>query len=1037
MMHTHNNLIGRSRRAMQQGQTIVVALLVLLLMAFVGGLFVSIVTHTLNTAARSNRVTTADAYAASGIRFADDQLTQSLDGADWRPPLQNTVAAAFQPQDANGQARYAAYVTANNLQPAPAQDPDKAYLDQGYARYTIGSGRFLLRLTYDPAGLSNPNNTGPPGSAYTDPQARYIKIEAVGREGVVDQNDPTTYQNAPPTRLAAYLVEYKAIGITDYARFETNPDKRSDIMALGVASREYVEVPADGIVTPGVFDFLGGTTNVGLNPIVTDYGSPDAYMQLTAASPLLPNPLAGTGAAPTGYTVVPGGGPIRVNGSARFYGENHLYLNRGTTNAFNETAEIAGDLLLDGFNPGTSASPSVPNTGQNAALILNPPAGSAPLVTDYVEPTNTLKAGGYDTHSSAVRDAGTTPDVNGDPRNINRLEPPTLDTVNPATSLTRYRALTENAAPRLVDPALSSSYAAGSAASGFGQAIYVDNSSDVQTESSKVVGGYTLVDEWLHRASAGAANHWLASFYRPPGVDIVLGRQRITDATGAAKTFYGVRLTRSDTDGAGQPLLWKDPGSGASSTTLTASYRSLNASNDLATVPAQASAAYPPYAANPNNDVIIYAEGNVRVRGVVSADANDPGPATDYGTAYSVGGGNDDTVPRHVTIVTNGTAYIEGNLLRGNPQSSITVLAHDYVCVNTTQFLAGALLDENPVGTQPPGAYTGGPDLSALDFTGSDDVLLQEFQFGLPGDTPAGTYKDASGNKLLALYYSAGPSAPGSTSADFDILDPRSGSSINGGGTPFTTPVLTNTLTSTGSNANALFRTTFDLTGLATLTAATQSQALQLAVRRSPGTEGTVNTQDLLLERAAILPMDIRIEAVLFAQTRSFFVIPGDWFNTSSDDNLQNFASSGGTARPGVDMSGSLASLAQQRYPFFGQPIDMKITINGSVSEARPADISSQTAWMQKWGWIPRFHGSLAGGTGEINGHTPVPTSIPSVGLSIIYNPLAGYPYYQAAGTPGYLRTDLTGRPLPYAPKLPVCQGLLYAGQSTDQPVLP
>ncbi len=79
------------RQAMQQGQTIVVALLVLLLLGFVGGLFASIVTRNLRNAGRSNRIQTADYYAEAGIRFADDQLTQSLDGADWRPPLQYKI----------------------------------------------------------------------------------------------------------------------------------------------------------------------------------------------------------------------------------------------------------------------------------------------------------------------------------------------------------------------------------------------------------------------------------------------------------------------------------------------------------------------------------------------------------------------------------------------------------------------------------------------------------------------------------------------------------------------------------------------------------------------------------------------------------------------------------------------------------------------------------------------------------------------------------------------------------------------------------
>ena len=53
------------------------------------------------------------------------------------------------------------------------------------------------------------------------------------------------------------------------------------------------------------------------------------------------------------------------------------------------------------------------------------------------------------------------------------------------------------------------------------------------------------------------------------------------------------------------------------------------------------------------------------------------------------------------------------------------------------------------------------------------------------------------------------------------------------------------------------------------------------------------------LERVAVLPMDIRIEAVLYAQTRSFFVIPGAWFNTATaSDTLDAFEANGGVTRP-------------------------------------------------------------------------------------------------------------------------------------------
>ena len=1027
----------RRSQKLQRGQSIVVALLVLLLLAFVGGLFASIVTRNLRSAARSGRVENADFYAQAGLRFADDQLTHSTDGADWRPPLMFQLATNI-PADAHGSARYNAIKA--TLPVIAAQDPDRAFLEQGFARYTIGQGRFLLRLTY---------SAGTVGTA--DPRARYIKIESVGRDGVIDDKDPTTYSNAPATRLNATLVEYKAIGITDYARFETNPDKRSDVMALGVASQYHpntgnTDPTPQGIITPGVYDFTSPTV-LPAYPIITEYGAADAYISTGGQVTLNPN----VGSATPATNAVPGGGSIHANGTVRFYGLNHVYLNNTGQNsgALGETLEVGGDLLLDSYDPKTLL------TGvQNAAVVLYPlQTGITPTAADYVTPSNdpgspvaTYPNGGFSTHAGLVRDAGTGTDAKGLPRNVARLEPPTLDSTDPVSNLTRYRALTQKSAPRAANDNGTGVFASGTVAypvtdpgagvDGYGQSIYVNNSSDIQAESSRVLGGATLVDEWLHRTEG--RNNWTANFYRPPGVDIVLGRQTVNvpDPTGAAapvrKAFYGVRLTRTDVDGAGQPVTWKKPdGTGSIGGTLTISYDDLYASNDPAANPATLTdpggTGYPAktaYQANPNNDVVIYAEGNVRVRG--AASAADAGLATDAGAA-------NDALPRHITIVTNGTAYIDGALVRGNPDSSISVLAHDYVCVNTTQFLAGAQVDENPAGTRPPDAYAD-PALRALNFSASDEVLLQEF---------SGAKANAAGQGPN-LYVSGGPGASGSAQADFDVLDPRTGFSLvapPGNNAPFTaSPISTGapTYSSTGAGTSTFSRTTYNFTGVTF--GLSDSQFYQLAVRRTPVPTDPTATQDFLLERAAVLPMDVKIEATLFAQTRSFFVIPGEWFNTSSDDNMGDFVTHRAAGQPLRDQrTGTDASvLDAARYPFYGQPIDLKITVYGSVSEARPAAIDAQTAWMLHWGWIPHYHGSTFDPTltPELAGHTAgtAAVPVPAIGLALVYNPLAAYPYNAGGGF--YLRTDKYGRPLPSAPKLPVCAGLLYAGQSFDQPIL-
>ena len=198
-------------------------------------------------------------------------------------------------------------------------------MQQGFTRYNTANGRFLLRVTYDPLGQSTAAN----------PTARYLKIESVGREGTVDPTDPTTYGNQPVTRLAATLVAYKPIAITDYARFETNIDNRSGTMNLGV---------------PSVFHTNGGSADPTPNGIVTprrlrlheEYRRrrhdvlpaavpPRHYLRRprmptrkTPPATFLPNPDIGTGTAPTGYTVVAGGGSLRSNRTCACSGKRSL-----------------------------------------------------------------------------------------------------------------------------------------------------------------------------------------------------------------------------------------------------------------------------------------------------------------------------------------------------------------------------------------------------------------------------------------------------------------------------------------------------------------------------------------------------------------------------------------------------------------------------------------------------------------------------------------------------------------------------------------
>ena len=1051
-MFTQTSQLNRLRRGrFQHGQSIVVALLVLLLLGLAGALFVTIIARNLINAGHANRVQTADTYAAAGITYADAQLANSIDGADWRPPLQYQLAVP--PTEARELARYnAAKSTLTDGTVLPySSDPDLPYLQAGYARYNTGAGRFLVRVTYDPVNVALA--TVPPG--------KYLKIESIGREGTINQTDPTTYSNNRSSdRTQAYQVAYVPIGITDYARFETNPDKRSDIANLGVASEFYAANTDGGIATPGVSDFnstgtTGGTGSAGTAPtiqeypVITTYGAVDAYLQSSTTPPVLyPNPAAGSGnAAPSSYTALPGGGSIHANMTTRFFGTNVIYLNTGAAGSplFQDTAEIGGDLLLDSYSDTSPlyTTSSTATAGQQAALILNPKSLSNPTtgstilpvsatnpnnstMNAYVAPSNSTvqENGTFDTHGGLIRDGSMQNDPEGLPRSITRLEPPQTDALDNASQMPRYRAIAMNSAPRPNLMLNGSAYtpAAGVNPSlyGYGKAIYVNNTNDIQQSSATIGGGSTLTDEWLHRTSALASGTnkggWNGLFYNPPGVNIVLGQFiPSTSGSGSSAGSYGIRLTRTAGDQFANP-----DGSANGGAEMDVRY------SDLDTDPTGAAS---------DNDIIIYAEGNVRLRGILSPNEGTGNTAT-----------TQKFIPRHITIVTGGTAYIEGNLLKGSPDSTISVLAHDNVCINTTQFLAGANVEDRTDGSQNPELPDSGDTLSLDD----GHSLLQEFNFGLTGGaTPAAKY----GMNNLALYIAAGPAGGGSTTADLNIFG------VNGNSV---FPALQIQPLST------LTHTTFDLSALVTqptssnpLFNALGTDLFRLSISKDPGTENGVNTsQDVALERAAVLPMDIRIEAVMYAQTGSFFVIPGEWFNTNSDDTLTKFLLSG--TRPDVEVNGGQAAsggsqpaaflippVNLDRFPMYGQPIDLKITIYGSVSEAHPADIAAQTAWMQHWGWIPQYHGSLvlssgSAGTGgasmtpETAGHVQSGQQ-PAIGLQIIYDPQAGYPY-SLSTTAGmasyYLRSDIYGRPLPWTPKLPVSTGLLYSGQSGEPPLL-
>ncbi|HEY3282460.1 MAG TPA: hypothetical protein VGN26_09320, partial [Armatimonadota bacterium] len=97
-------------------------------------------------------------------------------------------------------------------------------------------------------------------------------------------------------------------------------------------------------------------------------------------------------------------------------------------------------------------------------------------------------------------------------------------------------------------------------------------------------------------------------------------------------------------------------------------------------------------------------------------------------------------------------------------------------------------------------------------------------------------------------------------------------------------------------------------------------------------------------------------------------------------------------------------------YPYYGEPLDIKVTIYGAISENKPAGEQADEAIYRRWGWTP-----LSKPSGALTAHG-------GDGLSLLYDPMLR----------SSLRFDSYGRPLPLAPRLPTSPDLVYFGESSQ-----
>jgi len=1017
---------------------LIVAVIVMFVLLFVGGIFVGLVARNLINTGRARDTIAAEEFAKAGIHHASLFLENSPEGADWRP--------APYPIPPVGSPQYAVFL----------QDPDRRWLEAGYTRLDLGRGRALIRVSMKP-----------------DPRAplgKLLKIESIGRVGFINPNDPTTFLNTPAPRLRRELVAYKAIGITDYLRFVTNRFNDTKFeAALGVPP---LSIPSAAI------------NNVAGNPLAMQLGK-------------LPVRTLG-GVSFAAYQSP--GAPIRINGDVRLMG--NLIIAVDPRNR--EAVHVAGKIIVD--------DPT------NRPLFIDATGTATPITGSTIFGSDET---GYTTFAGLLRDSGANPDSFGFARAISRLEPPLIDAADQATGISRYRLNTRNSGRILTD---QNNNRINTGEIGLGAGLYINNRGNFERESESVQGGRSLRSLWLQ---PGSSQWWVGAYYLPPGAIVEFGYPVVQerDATGnlIADSYVptpGFRVVR-DIGHGDRPFV--DPSGNIAPAEMKFTwfiYKPLGR-RPVLKLENEFFRAYLRNAQNmteqeidrwlPEWNGVIYAEGNARVRGLLPGkwrDENNNG-------VLDVGEGNipirreqgvdpdnltDEQIiervnPPAVNVVSGATIYIEGSLVRERPDSMIGLLAEDYVTVNTTLFV-GANKSETTLGTstydnQPPSYLEIG-----IDEQSKQPPFTLEFLFG---DNPTGynpsPNQAAVGLNLLlrsikpeqdATYLSLFVNEAFSDSANNisplyrfnDNNNPPYNDVLPANWPPTVyifhppadpqDPALARVeqrefpLWPAPNSATYPLFTAPGVLNTLRPAAIDPTQAPQPFIYQDPPTSYG-------FDRAAIVPMDVRIEAVIYAQDGSFFVIPGYSLNTDPSDTrdaaLRRAQEQG--APPGTMIRPPGTS---HFYPFYGEPIDCRITVVGAIAENRTASIADQAAWMQLWGYIPEAYGS----TGNEPGGAGTPILVPDEhrkvgevgvtssgdpdlrtqaeqnaqitrGIRFIYDPALAAPYagYNPdSGTPyvspnntwlhtdaGSFRQDDYGRILPPIPRLPVCPGFVFYGE--------
>lgn len=751
------------------------------------------------------------------------------------------------------------------------------------------------------------------------------------------------------------------------------------------------------LASVGVIEHARFVTNKDNRNQPVDFGSPTDFGSNFLGVPVKVPTIAGGDFRPSPIGNLRLGSPMWFNASLRIFGDLNdpdgasgalIYLNE----SLGDQIAVVGDLLFQ-----QSAS---------ALRIVRVAANGTETTIDALPSTSSS----FTTAGGVLLDSRDRPDAQGYPRSTTRKEPPLVDEPDPNTGQLRYRLATRGSGSL-------NAFGINIGRFGYGRGVYVDNREDLNPDAED--GTYTQRYDWLN---PGKSSWWQGPFYVPPACIVEL----LPD---------GFRITR---DGRGRrnnnPINWRNyDGSDSGRTALrfkigngSGGVRDVRIINELTPGVANFSS---PSAADFDRGALfnglITCEGNVRVRGVIQPNLQ-------------------------LTIVSFGTGYVDGSIVKGNEFSSLGLLCRDYVAINTTQFFRPdanttfQVIGNNQDPTSPPrvqidpgfgplAGFRGLVQFPLNPLTGNS--FLQDYSYNNPsrdGSNPPvqpslWVAHNANQNRPSYINMLVNEDRFALPEFLFEGQYPNFARFYFPGQDPIPTYGLGDPEQTHPSFEKRRFQfwpvsgTGVGGNGQFSLITGGEENVMRIKL------DSTIGGSDYFFSRAAIAPQDIRIEAALYAQEGSFFVIPGPWFNWNPNDRRDSFTSA----------ADRLAQFnATVDWPFHAEPVDIRIVLSGAITENFPPVMADQSEWLRKWGWIPAEYGAsdqyipdqhyrVNPQSGQIQF---TDTYVPN--LFVNYDPVLISGRQNGSFDPAafYIRTDDYGRPLPPLPKLPVGTKLLYFG---------